>query len=532
MKAFADLLDNLVHTPQRNGKIRLLLDYFDTVSNPDRGWTLAVLTGELKLPSMKAAMIRELIAERVDPTLFELSYEYVGDLAETVSLLWPNGSQCTDNKSLSYIITELQHTNRKDIPLRVADTLDGLMISERFAYLKLILGGLRVGVSSRLAKVALAEFGQKPVSEIEELWFGLEAPYEDLFDWLEDKSPPPQIDQSLVFRPMMLAHPINYEELLNLHPSDFVAEWKWDGIGPCWSRTGRIGGSIRGPATISAGRSRISCNPPRSTVLWTVNYWSHTTESPRPLPNCRSAWAERRRQKSYSLRIPRISAPMISFSSKVKTYGPHHWMFAENGSNVGQASDPKPILTFHHWCPLPIGNSLPIFATALERPGSKDLCSKGATAPMLPADRRDLWFKWKRDPLIADCVLMYAQRGHGKRSSYYSDYTFGCWRASKAGADELVPVGKAYSGFTNEELVELDRWVRAHATERFGPVRAVEEGLVFEVAFDAVQPSTRHKSGLAMRFPRIHRIRWDKPPREADRVETLRSLIDPPSPER
>ena len=127
---------------------------------------------------------------------------------------------------------------------------------------------------------------------------------------------------------------------------------------------------------------------------------------------------------------------------------------------------------------------------------------------------------------------MYAQRGHGKRSSYYSDYTFGCWRASKAGADELVPVGKAYSGFTNEELVELDRWVRAHATERFGPVRAVEEGLVFEVAFDAVQPSTRHKSGLAMRFPRIHRIRWDKPPREADRVETLRSLIDPPSPER
>ena len=173
MKAFADLLDNLVHTPQRNGKIRLLLDYFDTVSNPDRGWTLAVLTGELKLPNMKAAMIRELITERVDPTLFELSYEYVGDLAETVSLLWPNGSQCTDNKSLPYIITELQNTSRKDIPLRVADTLDGLMISERFAYLKLILGGLRVGVSSRLAKVALAEFGQKPVSEIEELWFCL-----------------------------------------------------------------------------------------------------------------------------------------------------------------------------------------------------------------------------------------------------------------------------------------------------------------------------------------------------------------------
>ena len=390
MKAFADLLDNLVHTPQRNGKIRLLLDYFDTVSNPDRGWTLAVLTGELKLPSMKAAMIRELIAERVDPTLFELSYEYVGDLAETVSLLWPNGSQCTDNKSLSYIIIELQHTNRKDIPLRVADTLDGLMISERFAYLKLILGGLRVGVSSRLAKVALAEFGQKPVSEIEELWFGLEAPYEDLFDWLEDKSPPPQIDQSLVFRPMMLAHPINYEELLNLHPSDFVAEWKWDGIRALlvadgtdrrlYSRTGddisRAFPDILESATFDGvvdGELLVAHNGIAA-----------------PFAELQKRLGRKTATKSYSLRIPRISAPMISFSSKVKTYGPHHWMFAENGSNVGQASDPKPILTFHHWCPLPIGNSLPIFATALERPGSKDLCSKGATAPMLPADRRDL----------------------------------------------------------------------------------------------------------------------------------------------
>ncbi len=130
------------------------------------------------------------------------------------------------------------------------------------------------------------------------------------------------------------------------------------------------------------------------------------------------------------------------------------------------------------------------------------------------------WFKWKRGPLTIDCVLMYAQRGHGKRSSYYSDYTFGCWQAQ-----ELVPVGKAYFGFTDAELTELDKWVRNHTTNRFGPVREVEPGLVFEVAFDSVHRSSRHRSGLALRFPRISRIRWDKPPEEADRLETLEHML-------
>ena len=130
------------------------------------------------------------------------------------------------------------------------------------------------------------------------------------------------------------------------------------------------------------------------------------------------------------------------------------------------------------------------------------------------------WYKWKRDPLRADVVLMYAQRGHGKRSSYYSDFTFGAWRD-----DELVPVGKAYFGFTDVELAGLDRWVRNHTTNRFGPVREVEKSLVLEVAFDSIHPSRRHKSGVAMRFPRIKRIRSDKPAHEADRLESLSAMI-------
>ncbi|MEL6475538.1 MAG: cisplatin damage response ATP-dependent DNA ligase, partial [Pseudomonadota bacterium] len=152
--------------------------------------------------------------------------------------------------------------------------------------------------------------------------------------------------------------------------------------------------------------------------------------------------------------------------------------------------------------------------------GEEGLMLKRLDSPYLAGRPVGPWFKWKRDPLNADCVILYAQRGHGKRSSFYSDYTFAAWRD-----DDLVPVGKAYSGFSDEELKQLDRWVRNNTIDRYGPVRAVKPELVVEVAFDAVQPSTRHKSGIAMRFPRIKRIRWDKPAEEADRLETLQALI-------
>jgi DNA ligase-1 len=155
---------------------------------------------------------------------------------------------------------------------------------------------------------------------------------------------------------------------------------------------------------------------------------------------------------------------------------------------------------------------------------------KRRDAAYLPGRPRGQWWKWKRDPYLVDAVLMYAQRGHGKRSSFYSDYTFGCWAAGEDGGDELVPVGKAYFGFTDDELAQIDRFVRRNTVQRFGPVREVvheaDRGLVFEVAFEGLQRSPRHKSGVAMRFPRINRLRWDKPPGEADRLETLSRMLD------
>jgi DNA ligase-1 len=153
------------------------------------------------------------------------------------------------------------------------------------------------------------------------------------------------------------------------------------------------------------------------------------------------------------------------------------------------------------------------------------LMLKRRDSPYQVGRPRGAWFKWKRDPLNLDCVLMYAQRGHGRRSSFYSDYTFGAWRPASDGGEELVPVGKAYFGFTDEELTRLDKWVRDNTLRRYGPVREVRPGLVLEIGFDSVHRSTRHKSGVAMRFPRVLRIRWDKRPDEADRLPTLEAMI-------
>jgi DNA ligase-1 len=202
-------------------------------------------------------------------------------------------------------------------------------------------------------------------------------------------------------------------------------------------------------------------------------------------------------------------------------------------SFVARLDDPRidlsPLVTFDTWDELTAARKNPSAAGAGEDAAAVEgVMLKRRDSPYLPGRPKGPWWKWKRDPLVIDAVLMYAQRGHGKRSSYYSDYTFGVWTRGEAG-DELVPVGKAYFGFTDEELLRIDRFVRRNTTERFGPVREVvhepDQGLVLEVAFEGLQRSTRHKSGLAMRFPRISRLRWDKPPGQADRLERLETMI-------
>ncbi len=231
MRAFAALLERLAFTPRRNDKLRLVADYLATTPDPDRGYALAALTGDLDIPGLKPAMLRALVAERVDPELFALSYDYVGDLAETIALIWPAAAaEGATDLSLGNVVEDLRAAPRGKAAALVADWLEILPATERFALLKLVTGGLRVGVSGRLARQALASLGGVEAAEIEELWHGLEPPYAPLFDWLTSGAEKPVQAAACPFRPVMLAHPLDAEVLPGLDPADFVAEWKWDGI--------------------------------------------------------------------------------------------------------------------------------------------------------------------------------------------------------------------------------------------------------------------------------------------------------------
>lgn len=528
MQRFAALIERLLFTPGRNGKLRLLTTYFRETPDPDRGWALAALTDGIAFRHAKPAMIRGLIEDRTDPVLFRLSYDYVGDLAETVALLWPQETVPNSVPSLSDVVEGLTAAGKSEAPGLVAGWLDRLDASERLALLKLITGGLRIGVSARLAKTALAALGEKPVEAVEEIWHGLIPPYRPLFDWLSGTGDRPEIDVSATFHPMMLAHPLEASDYDQIAPGRYRAEWKWDGIRVQLARSAKDGVarlfSRTGDDIAAAfpdlleglsfdavldGELLVMVDgvvQPFNALQQRLNRKRVTAK----MLNAHPAWI-----RLYDLLfLDGVDLRQTSFDHRraqleafVGSYGP-------------ERMDVSPLIPFDEF------GELSRIRSDARAAGIEGLMLKRSDGPYLAGRVKGHWYKWKRDPLSADLVLLYAQRGHGKRSGYYSDFTFGAWTSDAAGDPLLVPVAKAYFGFTDEELKLLDKFVRSHTVERFGPVRSVEQKLVVEIAFDSLHPSSRHKSGIAMRFPRISRIRWDKPAQEAETVGRLESLID------
>ena len=566
MNRFAELLDRLAYEPGRNNKLRLMTDYFRGTPDPERGFALAALTGALSFQHAKPSVIRALIAERVDPVLFELSYDYVGDLSETVALMWvprtgasgspqpcnvtPSGAQETaagrdtpkhGELLLSSVITALSSLGKTQLPGQLARWLDQLDETGRWALLKLVTGGLRIGVSARLAKTAVAALGDKEPHEIELIWPEMRPPYVELFAWLEGRSEKPASHDPAPFRPAMLAHALEDGDLIGLDPKDFMAEWKWDGI-----RVQAV-----------AGRSEDG--------RLTARLYSRTSEDisdsfPDLIDALRLPGAidgellimRQGRVQSFNVLQQRLNRKTVSpvllteFPAHLRAYDllvdgeedlrerPLIERRARLEQFIARLHEPRVdlslLVAFAAWDDLIVARQNPAAAGAdADADAVEGIMLKRRDAPYVPGRPKGPWWKWKRDPFIIDAVLMYAQRGHGKRSSYYSDYTFGVWTKGEEG-DVLVPVGKAYFGFTDEELARIDRFVRRNTVGRFGPVREVvhepDQGLVLEVAFEGLQRSTRHKSGIAMRFPRISRLRWDKRPADADRLEVLERMLE------
>ena len=428
--------------------------------------------------------------------------------------------------SITAVVDRLMHLSRSDAPAALAAMLDRLDAEERFALLKMATGSLRIGVSARLAKTALAQAFALDVEAVEEVWHGLAPPFLALFAWAEGHAPRPSAADTPLFRPFMLAHPL---EETRVDMADYAAEWKWDGIRVQLVRAGgetrlfsRAGDDITGSfPEIASAYTRDGVLDGELMVKGAVQGGA--------LEEGGGAASFNALQQRLGRKV--VSGKMLSdYPAFVRLYD----ILFDGADDLREASwTERRVRLEAVVADLPPDRfdlSAVIEAatfTELEaiRAGARDAAIEGVMlkrrdSPYVAGRRVGLWYKWKRDPLTADCVVMYAQRGNGRRSSFYSDFTFGCWDEG-----ELLPVGKAYSGITDEELRWLDRFVRNHTLNRFGPVREVEKTLVLEVAFDSIHASTRHKSGVAMRFPRIHRIRTDKPAAEADRLDTLRKLV-------
>ncbi len=526
MQAFAELMHRLAFTSSRNAKLDLMAAYFTSQPDPDRGIALAAMTDGLNLRLPFRRLVTEMLEPHVDPVLFRLSRDYVGDTAETVSLLWPDRETDMAAPSLAQIHAGLENLKPAEAGPQLAQWLDALDANGRWALLKLLTGALRVGVSARLAKTALAQAFGKDVADVEEIWHGLELPYADLFAWLEGRAERPDPGETPVFRPVMLAHPLEDEDLAMITPDEWVAEWKWDGI--------RVQLAGNGAELRLYSRTGDDISPAFPDILDAFMGFHGVADG--ELLVVRGGKVAPFNDLQQRLNRKTVTAPMLkNYPAHIRFYD---LLFEASNDLRGQPFPARRqrleavVSTLQN--PAASLSGLVPFASVSDladlRDGARDaniegLMLKRLASAYLAGRPKGHWFKWKRSALTADCVMMYAQRGSGKRSSFYSDYTFGTWRTGADGRDELVPVGKAYSGFSDEELKKLDKFVRQNTTERFGPVRAVAPTLVLEVAFDAIQRSPRHKSGIAMRFPRIHRIRWDKPAAEADRLDTLETLI-------
>ncbi len=462
--------------------------------------------------------------------LFGWSHDFVGDLAETVALIWPARPTNRPVPLLADVIADLEATSKAELPDLVAGWLDASETTVRYTRsLKLITGALRVGASARLAKTALAELsgGRLAADDVEEVWHGL-APH-----------------LCGAVRPGWRG--AGRGRMRPGHRSSARRCW------PSRSRRRTSPHSIRppsGPSGSGTASASSWLRPPAAASCSRRGADDISAAFPE-IVEALEAYPDLRVVLDGELLVERdgVIAPFADLQQRLNRKLPGAKMRAEFPVAVrlydilfDGEEDLRP-LGFDHrrarleaWFarirpPLMSLSTLIPFATIEELGALRDgaraasiegLMLKRAESAYLPGRPKGLWWKWKRNPLSVDAVLMYAQRGSGKRSSFYSDYTFGLWRED----GELVPVGKAYSGYTDQELVVIDRWIRNHTVSRFGPVREVARGLVMELIFDAAQLSSRHKSGVALRFPRIARLRPDKPVEEADRLETLMAMVE------
>ncbi|QQA43693.1 ATP-dependent DNA ligase [Pelagovum pacificum] len=526
MKDFATLFTAVDQTTRTTRKVAALAEFFRTASDEDKLWCVALFSGRRPKRVITTTVLREWAAERagIPLWLFEESYPIVGDLAETISLVLPPASEPGEDRPLSDWIATLRDLSARDDEARKAGILaawDHMDRTERLLFTKLLTGGFRVGVSQKLMTRALAEATGQDEAEVTHKLMGSWTPETTTWKNLIEAHDP-SADLSRPY-PFYLAYQV--DDLDALGPAtDWIAERKWDGIrGQLILRGGEHHLWSRGEELMTdrfPEFARLIDYLPEGTVI-DGEVLAFTDETPLPF----NALQKRIGRKTVPKKLLSESPVILMAYDLLEQDGTdiRALPFADRRARlealVADAPTEAPIRLS------PSVDAEDWDSLAAERARSRELNAEGLMlkrkdSPYLSGRKKGDWWKWKVDPLVIDAVMIYAQSGSGRRANLFTDFTF----AVRDG-DDLVPFTKAYSGLTDEEFRKITHWVRRNTQQRFGPVRQVKPEHVFEIAFEGIQESPRHKSGVALRFPRMSRWRHDKPVSEANTLDDLKDML-------
>jgi DNA ligase-1 len=528
MKRFAALFRTLDQTTKTNAKVAALAEYFAEAPEADRLWTIALFSGRRPKRTVNATKLREWAAERagIPLWLFEEAYPIVGDLAETIALVLPEAASPEDMR-LAEQIGEIRGLALVDEPARKAAVLaawDRYGREERFVFNKLITGGWRMGVSQKLMTRALSRATGVDEAELAHRLMGDWSPESTSFERLI-LAPDHAADLSKPY-PFYLAYQLDDPVESLGDPGDWAAEWKWDGIrGQVIIRGGGYFVWSRGEELMTDRFPELAPLAdflPQGTVLdGELLAWDHAADAPQGFNALQARIGRKTVPKKLLAEAPVVIRAYDLIENKgldvrERPFGERRSALEEVAADVPESVPLKlsPLLRFGDWEDL---SSLRKDARKL---GAEGVMLKRLSSPYRDGRRKGDWWKWKLDPLTIDAVMIYAQAGHGRRANLYTDFTF----AVRDG-NALIPFTKAYSGLTDAEFREITAWVRKNTLERFGPVRAVKPVHVFEIAFEGIRESPRHKSGVALRFPRMSRWRKDKPVSEANTLDDLKAML-------
>jgi len=526
MRAFAELFANLDQTNKTNSKVALLKAYFQEAADADRLWVLAFFSHKRPKRQINMQKVKAWAAEQaqIPEWLFAESYNLVGDLAETIALLLPKPTQAHDQSLSEWVqfIKKLGGLPEEEQKAQVLHAWDCLNEKERFIFIKLLTGGFRVGISQNLVVRALAEaFGQDKAVVAHRVMGNWQPENTDFHTLVLEESPNEDLSKPY---PFCLAHQLEGgPEALGM-PEAWAAEWKWDGIrGQAIVRKDTLSVWSRGEELVTDKfpefKDFAEILPNGTALDGEILCFAHG--QPLPFGELQTRIGRKNVTKSVLKKAPVafMAYDLLEHEGKDQRKQPyaHRRQLLESlFEQIGQHDRLvcSPLVKFSDW------DALTEARKRSREHAAEGLMLKRKDSPYHVGRKRGDWWKWKVDPLTIDGVLLYAQKGHGRRAGLFTDYTFGVWNEG-----ELVVFTKAYSGLTDKEFREVDAFIKKNTREKFGPVRTVTPELVFELAFEGIRASSRHKSGVALRFPRISRWRRDKKPQDADTLQHLHELL-------